>query len=48
MLANHFWKVLKRVDERARVADLAYANTLPAPTEVKPAEGRVLEYAPNC
>jgi hypothetical protein len=46
VLANHLWKVLKRVDERARVAHLAYANTLAAPTEIKPAEGVFLEYAP--
>lgn len=46
ILANYLWKVLKVEDEKARVAHLAYANTLAAPKEVRPAEGVFLEFAP--
>ena len=46
MLANHLWKVLKGEDDKARVAHLAYANTLAVPKEIKPAEGVFLEFAP--
>lgn len=46
LLANHLWNVLKAEDDKARVAHLAYANTLAAPKEVKRAEGVFLEFAP--
>jgi len=46
VLANHIAKVLRAFDAQARVAHLAYANTLVAPREVKPAESVFLEFAP--
>lgn len=46
VLENHLWKVLCDQDEKARLAHLAYSNTLEVPKQVKPADGVFLEYAP--
>jgi len=46
LLENHLWTVLRHQDETAQLAHLAYRNTLPAPTQVRPAPGVFLEYAP--
>jgi len=46
ILANHLWKALRRQDDKARIAHLAYANTLAPPKDIKPAEGVFLEFAP--
>lgn len=45
MVSNHLVAALRKVDPRARVAHLAYHNTLAPPRQVKPAEGVFLEYA---
>ena len=45
-LANWLREVLRGKDPRAQVAHLAYANTLSPPTQVRPAPGVFLEYAP--
>lgn len=46
MLENQVLGALRRIDERATLAHLAYANTYPAPTKVKPEHGVFLEFAP--
>jgi hypothetical protein len=46
LLENHLWKVLRNQDDKARLAHLAYSNTLAAPKQVTAAEGVFLEYAP--
>lgn len=46
ILENEIVKALRRVDERATLAHLAYVNTLPPPVTVKPEKGVFLEYAP--
>lgn len=46
VLENKLIKALRRHDERAQLAHLAYANTLPPPHQVKPETGIFLEYAP--
>ncbi len=46
LLENHMLRVIRRVDERASLAHLAYARTLGAPTQVKPEPGIFLEFAP--
>ncbi len=46
VLENHLLKALRRQDSRALLAHLAYANTLTAPTQIKPARGLFLEFAP--
>ncbi len=46
MLANHLAMALRRVDRRAKVAYLAYHNTLAVPTQVKPERNVFLEFAP--
>jgi hypothetical protein len=43
---NHLLSKLREHDSRAQLAHLAYANTLSAPTQVKPGPGVFLEYAP--
>jgi hypothetical protein len=45
-LENHLWKVLRDQDEKAQLAHLAYSHTLAAPTQITPAQGVFLEYAP--
>lgn len=46
ILENHLLRALRRVDSRATLAHLAYANTLPAPRQVRPEPGIFLEFAP--
>jgi Domain of unknown function (DUF4838) len=46
ILTNHLAKVIRASDDKASVAHLAYANTLAAPKEIKPADGVFLEFAP--
>jgi len=46
ILENHMLGALRDLDPRATLAHLAYANTYPPPTQVKPAEGIFLEFAP--
>ncbi len=46
LLENHVLRAIRRVDERATLAHLAYFNTLEAPKLVKPQPGIFLEYAP--
>lgn len=46
VVANHLWRALKRVDERAQIAHLAYVNTLEPPRQVRPEPGVFLEFAP--
>jgi hypothetical protein len=46
VLENRMLAALRQVDERATLAHLAYANTYPAPTQIKPAPGVFLEFAP--
>lgn len=43
---NHIIKALKEIDPEAQLAHLAYQNTTPAPSVVKPEEGIFLEFAP--
>jgi hypothetical protein len=43
---HHLLRALRRSDSRATVAHLAYLNTLPPPTQVRPEPGIFLEYAP--
>ena len=45
-LENQMLAALREVDPRATLAHLAYANTYRPPTQVKPAEGIFLEFAP--
>lgn len=44
--ANAVWRAIRKVDPRARLAHLAYSNTLMAPKQVKPEPGVFLEFAP--
>jgi hypothetical protein len=46
ILENHLVEALRQDDPLARVAHLAYLNTLPAPASVRPADGVFLEFAP--
>lgn len=46
LLENHMLRAIRRVDERASLAHLAYARTLAAPTQVRPEPGIFLEFAP--
>jgi len=46
LLENEMLRLLRRLDERASLAHLAYANTLEPPTQVKPEPGIFLEFAP--
>jgi hypothetical protein len=46
LLENHLIKELRRVDPRAQLAHLAYANTLAPPKKIRPAPEIFLEYAP--
>lgn len=46
ILENHLVGALRTFDPAAQLAHLAYANTLKAPTKVKPAPGVFLEFAP--
>ena len=39
-------RALRKVDSRATLAHLAYARTMEAPVQVKPASGIFLEFAP--
>jgi hypothetical protein len=43
---NHIWRAIRRADPRARLAHLAYTNTLTPPQQVKPEPGIFLEFAP--
>jgi hypothetical protein len=46
LLENHMLRAIRRVDPRATLAHLAYANTINAPKTVKPEPGVFLEFAP--
>jgi hypothetical protein len=46
MFENHLIKALRRINSKASLAHLAYANTLSPPKAVKPEPGIFLEYAP--
>jgi len=46
MYSNQLIQILKKIDPEASIAHLAYNKTLPAPINVKPADGVFLEYAP--
>jgi len=46
IFANHVLRAIRGVDPRARLAHLAYANTLTPPKQVKPDLGVFLEFAP--
>lgn len=46
LLENSLVKALRAVHRQASLAHLAYANTLPPPQHVRPAQGVFLEYAP--
>jgi hypothetical protein len=46
LLSNHLARALRKVDRRAKVAHLAYHNTLAAPSQVKPERNVFLEFAP--
>ena len=46
VLENQMLPALGELDPRATLAHLSYANTYPAPTQVKPARGIFLEFAP--
>jgi hypothetical protein len=46
ILENHVWRAIRKVDRRATLAHLAYANTIDAPNQVKPEPGIFLEFAP--
>ena len=46
ILENRLVRELRALDPCAQVAHLAYANTLAAPRQVKPAPGVFLEFAP--
>ena len=46
LLENHLVLALRRLEPKAQLAHLAYANTLAAPVKVKPQPGIFLEYAP--
>lgn len=46
ILENRVLRALRQVDPHATLAHLAYARTLPAPTQIKPEPGIFLEFAP--
>jgi len=46
ILENEMLRVLRKIDARATLAHLAYARTMEAPVQVKPASGIFLEFAP--
>lgn len=46
MLENQMLKALRNFDPRAKLAHLAYGNTLKPPTRIKPKPGVFLEFAP--
>jgi hypothetical protein len=46
LFENHLIKALRRLNPKASLAHLAYANTLSPPSAVKPEAGIFLEYAP--
>ena len=46
VIENHILKALKAIDPEAKLAHLAYQNTLPAPVKVKPEKDIFLEFAP--
>jgi hypothetical protein len=46
MFENHLIRALRRINSKASLAHLAYANTLSPPRTVKPDPGIFLEYAP--
>jgi len=46
MFENHLIKALRKIDSKASLAHLAYANTLSPPRTMKPELGIFLEYAP--
>jgi hypothetical protein len=46
LFENHLIKALRKIDSKATLAHLAYANTLSPPRTVKPEPGIFLEYAP--
>jgi hypothetical protein len=46
ILENALLDALRQVDPRATLAHLAYLNTLPAPSEIRPQPGIFVEYAP--
>ena len=47
LLTNALVKALRKDDEKAQIAHLAYVNTLQPPMQVKPAPGVFLEFAPS-
>jgi hypothetical protein len=46
IVENRIIGELRKLDPKAQLAHLAYANTISAPKKVKPAEGLFLEFAP--
>jgi hypothetical protein len=46
LVENRIIRALRGIEPKARLAHLAYANTLSPPRAVKPAPGMFLEYAP--
>jgi len=46
ILENEMLKALRKIDKRATLAHLAYAETLEPPVQVKPMSGVFLEFAP--
>ncbi len=46
VMENHLIGAIRKIESNARLAHLAYANTLQAPRQVKPDRGIFLEYAP--
>jgi hypothetical protein len=46
IVENRIIKELRKLDPKAQLAHLAYANAISAPKNVKPAEGIFLEFAP--
>jgi hypothetical protein len=46
IFANHLVRAIRGVDPHARLAHLAYANTLEPPKQIRPEPGIFLEFAP--
>ena len=46
IIENRMLEAIREVDPEAKLAHLAYFNSMPAPVKVKPAEGIFLEFAP--
>jgi len=46
LVENRLIEALRKMDPKATLAHLAYANLLPPPKQIKPASGLFLEYAP--